>query len=475
MTARMYVAGQWREAVSGRVAEVVNPATEKPIGTVPVGAVADAETAVAAARTAFDSGCWSGLPASERADALRTLHRVLRERFAHQVELAIAESGSPRKLAAGFVTSGLAHLEYAATVATLELDRALPPRSGITASLIRRMPVGVVAALTPFNAPLLLTLPKVAAALAMGNSVVVKPSPHTPLEILALAEAAQQAGLPPGVLNVVTGGAEVGTALTGDPRVDLVTFTGSDAVGAAVMAQAAPNITRVVLELGGKSAMIVRADADLALAARTGAANTTTLAGQGCALLTRHLVHRSILGDYLDALREQLAATVIGNPADEGTTMGPLISATQRERVYATVREALGHGARAVVDGGPVAVDGAGFFHEPVVLTDVGNDDPVARQEIFGPVAVVIPFDTDEEAVALANDNPYGLAGAVLSADREAAVALARRLRAGRVSVNDAATPDVRLPFGGFGRSGIGREFGLEGILEFTEIQTLQW
>lgn len=471
----MYVAGQWREAVGGQVAEVVNPATEKVIGTVCVGAVVDAEAAVLAARDAFDSGGWSRMPAVDRADALRTLHKVLRERFAHHVELAVAESGSPRGLAAGFVTSGLAHLEYAAKVATYELDRALPPRTGTTSSLIRRVPVGVVAALTPFNAPLLLTLPKVAAALAMGNSVVVKPSPHTPLEVLALAEAAQATGLPPGVLNVVTGGAEVGAALVSDPRVDLVTFTGSDHVGAAVMAQAAPNLTRLVLELGGKSAMIVRADADLELAARMGATNTTTLAGQGCALLTRHLVHRSIFGDYLDLLRQRLVATVIGNPADEGTTMGPLISAAQRERVHTMVQAAVDRGAQMAVEGGPVSVDGAGFFYQPVVLTNVGNDDLVARQEIFGPVAVVIPFDTDQEAVTLANDSPYGLAGAVLSADRDAAVRLARHLRAGRVSVNDAAASDVRLPFGGFRRSGIGREFGLEGILEFTEVQTLQW
>lgn len=460
-----------------RTAEVINPATEAVIGTAPVGTVADADAAVAAARAAFDDGRWSGLPPAERADALRRLHAVLSRDLDRHVDLCVAESGTPRPHATAFIASGLAHLEYAAGVAAGNHDRALspPPSSRTTASVIRRVPAGVVVALTPFNAPLLLTLPKVAGALAMGNTVVVKPSPYTPLEILALARAADEAGLPPGVLGVVTGGADVGAALCGDPRVDLVTFTGSDAVGAAVMARAARNITRVVLELGGKSAMVVRADADLDLAVRLGAMNTTTLAGQGCALLTRHLVHRSLLADYLQGLRGRMAAVTLGDPAAAGTTMGPLISAAQADRVAAMVDAARARGARPVVDGGRTTVDGRGFFHAPVVLTDVGNDDPIVREEVFGPVAVVLPFDTDDEAVALANASPYGLAGAVLSADRRAALGIADRLRAGRVTVNDAAAADVRLPFGGFGRSGIGREFGLEGILEYTEIQTVQW
>ena len=478
----LYVDGRWRAATGGGTADVVNPATETVIGTAATGTVADAADAVSAAHRAFHDGRWSGLTPADRAAALRRLHRTLTDRIDHHVALSVAESGAPRRQAGAFVASGLAHLEYAIEVATGEHDRMLPPpprAAGspprVTASLVRWVPVGVVAALTPYNAPLLLTLPKVAAALAMGNTVVVKPSPYTPLEILAQAEAADEAGIPPGVLNVVTGSADVGAALTGDNRVGLVTFTGSDRVGAQVMAQAARNITRVVLELGGKSALVVRADADLGLASRIGAANTTTLAGQGCALLTRHLVHRHVLADYVAALADHLGTAVLGNPAHEDTTLGPLISATHRERVSTMVREAMNRGAKAAVHGGPTTVDGKGFFHEPVVLTGVGNSDPIAREEIFGPVAVVIPFDTDDEAVALANDSPYGLAGTVLSADRVAAVAIAERLRAGRVSVNDGATADVRLPFGGFGRSGIGREFGLEGMLEYTEIQTLQW
>ncbi|QOC92141.1 aldehyde dehydrogenase family protein [Micromonospora craniellae] len=478
----LYVDGRWRAASDGGTAGVVNPATEAVIVAAPVGTVADAADAVAAAHRAFHDGRWSGLVPADRAAALRRLRQRLGDRIGHHVALSVAESGAPHGQSTAFVTAALAHLEYAIDVATGEHDRMLPPPPRpaggpprVTASLVRRVPVGVVAALTPYNAPLMLTLPKVAAALTMGNTVVVKPSPYTPLEILALAEAADEAGIPPGVLNVVTGGAEVGAALTGDPRVDLVTFTGSDAVGARVMAQAARNVTRVVLELGGKSALVVRADADLAMASRIGAVNTTTLAGQGCALLTRHLVHRDMFAGYVAALAERLSTAVLGDPAHEQTTLGPLISAAHRDRVSAAVQAAKARGARAVVDGGPVGVGGRGFFHEPVVLTGVGNDDPVARQEIFGPVAVVLPFDTDEEAVTLANDSPYGLAGAVVSADRMAAVAVAERLRAGRVSVNDGATADVRLPFGGFGRSGIGREFGLEGVLEYTEVQTLQW
>ncbi|MET7422575.1 aldehyde dehydrogenase family protein [Dactylosporangium sp. NPDC005555] len=478
----LYVDGQWRAAFGGATADVVNPATEAVIGSAADGAAADATGAVRAAHRAFHDGRWSGLTPAGRAAALRRLHRTLSDRVEDHVALSIAESGAPRGQSAAFVASGLAHLEYAIGAATADHDRMLPapPRAAgapprVGSSLVRRVPAGVVVAVTPFNAPLLLTLPKVAAALAMGNTVVVKPSPYTPLEILALAEAADEAGIPPGVLNVVTGGADVGAALVGDPRVGLVTFTGSDTVGAKVMAQAAGNVTRVVLELGGKSALVVRADADLALAGRIGAANTTTLAGQGCALLTRHLVHRDVFADYVAVLTERLAAAVPGDPADARTTLGPLISAAHRDRVAALVRDARRRGAKAAVDGGPATVDGKGFFHEPVVLTGIGNDDPVARHEIFGPVAVVIPFGSDDEAVALANDSPYGLAGAVVSADRVAAVAVAERLRAGRVSVNDGAVADVRLPFGGFGRSGIGREFGPEGVLEYTEVQTLQW
>jgi aldehyde dehydrogenase (NAD+) len=474
MRTQLHLDGAWRAASDGGTADVVNPATEEVVGTAAVGTVDDAAAAMTAARAAFTDGRWSGLPRADRAAALHRLHAVLTRNLDHHVDLAVAEAGNPRGHAAAFIASGLAHLAYAASVAAVDHDLSLTPGSRrLTSSLIRRVPVGVVAALTPFNAPLLMTLPKVAAALAMGNTVVVKPSPHTPLEILALAEAVEEAGFPAGVFNVVTGGADVGEALV--DRADLVTFTGSDAVGATVMARAARGITRVVLELGGKSALVVRADADLDLAARLGVVNTTTLAGQGCALLTRHLVHRSVLADHVDALRARLATTVLGDPAKPGTTMGPLISAAQRDRVHAMVRAALGCGATAAVAGGPTTVDGRGFFHEPVVLTGLGNDDPIARQEVFGPVAVVIPFDSDDEAVALANDSPYGLAGAVLSADRGAAVAIAERLRAGRVTVNDAAAPDVRLPFGGFARSGIGREFGLDGILEFTEVQTLQW
>jgi aldehyde dehydrogenase (NAD+) len=481
MTSALFIDGEWCTAADGRAQEVLSPATLEPVGVAAVGGVADAQRAVQAARAAFDDGRWSELAPAARAEALTRFADSIRRGTERHVALMVAEAGAPLASARGSVQSALRHLEFAIDVLNKGVDRALAPpwrpagrRAHSGSSMVRRIPVGVVSTLTPFNAPLLQTVPKVGAALAMGNTVVVKPSPYTPLEVLVLGEAALEAGLPAGVLNIVTGGADVGQALGSDPAVDMVSFTGSDSVGAQVFAQAAPGLKRLVLELGGKSAMIVRPDADLDLAGGLGAANMTTLSGQGCALLTRHIVHRSLLADYLKTLQRQLDDVVVGNPAHPDTTMGPLINAHQRERVTRLVDEARARGAHIECGGRPTAVDGAGWFFEPTLVTGIDNSDPLAQFEVFGPVAVVLPFDEDEEAVAIANDSRYGLNGAVLSADVGQALAMAQRIRAGRVTVNETAF-DIRLPFGGIRRSGVGREFGVEGVLEYTETQALQW
>jgi len=293
---------------------------------------------------------------------------------------------------------------------------------------------------------------------------------------LALAEAAEAAELPPGVLNVVTGGPDVGRLLTTDPAVDMVTFTGSDLVGAAIMGQASPTLKRVLLELGGKSAMIVRADADLELAAATGAGHLTFQAGQGCALCTRHLVHASVADRYMELLAARLAAVRVGDPADPSVGMGPLIRPESVERVDGYVSAARQKGADVVTGGRRPPGPSGGWFYEPTVLAGVDNAWPVAQEEIFGPVGVVIPFEDDDQAVRMANDSPFGLSGAVFSRDAGAAYELACRLRTGEVNLNGGAgVMSAEAPFGGFKRSGLGRELGEQGLLEYCQTQTIKF
>jgi acyl-CoA reductase-like NAD-dependent aldehyde dehydrogenase len=324
---------------------------------------------------------------------------------------------------------------------------------------VLREPVGVVAAITPFNFPLSLNLVKLGPALAVGNTAILKPAPLTPLEGLVLGAAAAEADLPPGVLNVVTGERQVGEALVADGRVDMVSFTGSDATGRAVMALAAGTLKRLVLELGGKSALIVRADADVAAAAENGFRSFTTHAGQGCSLLTRHVVHRAVVDEFADHLRERAMATVVGDPLDPATTMGPLISAPQRARVADLVEVGATEGGTVAVGGR--ALQRPGYYYEPTVITGVAEDMRVAQEEIFGPVAVVIPFDTDEEAVQIANNSRFGLSGAIYSRDVGTAYEMALRLRTGQVRINGGGTaPDLDAPIMGRKSSGMGAEPG---------------
>jgi aldehyde dehydrogenase (NAD+) len=480
---RLYIDGTWRETEDGE--DVPNPATEEVVGRAPVGSVTDAADALSAARRAFDTGPWPRLSPRERGTRLRAFHQALARRTADLVSLVIAEAGSTVAAALSHqVTLPLLHLEWWADAAARDRTRSLAPRvtrrsdgtSWLGGYVVRQEPVGVVAAITPFNFPLFLNLWKVGPALAMGNTVVLKPSPLTPFSALVLAEAADEAELPPGTLNVVTGGPEVGRVLTTDPAVDMVTFTGSDLVGAAIMGQASPGLKRVLLELGGKSALIVRADADLDLAAATGAQHLTFQAGQGCALCTRHLVHASVLDRYLELLVERIAGVRVGDPGDPAVAMGPLIRPAAVARVEGHVARAVEAGGRVVTGGGRPETHERGWFYKPTVLAGVGNGWPVAREEIFGPVGVVIPVADDDEAVSLANDSPYGLSGAVISRDLGAAYELACRLRTGEVNLNGGAglmSPDA--PFGGVKRSGLGRELGEEGLAEYCQVKTIKF
>jgi aldehyde dehydrogenase (NAD+) len=481
----LYIDGAWCEPTGDEHDEVVNPATEALIARVPRGGAAEADLAIGAARDAFDDGPWGRLDGRGRAAHLRRLHDVLSARADAIAALVVAEVGSTIAVTRSHqVGLPIEQLAYWAEIAERPELVAHAPRvtrrsdggSWLGSWVTRREPVGVVAAITAYNFPFLLNIMKVGPALAAGNTVVVKPSPFTPLSALAIAQAAADADLPPGVLNVVTGGHEVGELLTTDPRVDLVSFTGSDTVGAAIMGLAAASLKRLVLELGGKSALIVRADADRELATQQGVQSFTFHAGQGCALTTRHLVHRSLVDDYVDEVATTVGRMRIGDPSDPATHVGPLIRPAAVERTERYVAGALDAGAVLAAGGRRPVEPTKGYFYEPTLLAGVDNAWPVAREEIFGPVAVVIPFDDDDHAVALANDSHYGLDGHVISADAGAAFALATRLRTGGVSINGGAGwTNPAVPFGGYKRSGIGRENGEVGVDEYTELKTIKY
>ncbi|WP_181780450.1 aldehyde dehydrogenase family protein [Pseudonocardia pini] len=472
----LFVDGAWVPS-TGPSADVVNPATGRAIGSVPEGTLADLDGAVAAARRAFDEGPWPRMTQAERG---RLLHGFIEVLDAHRAQLGAvitAESGAlPWLVDSTHFGLGFGRFSHAVDLAAGGLDSVTPLQVGAGSVLggtaLVHEPLGVCGLITPFNFPLFLNLSKLGPALALGNTVVLKPSPLTPLEGLVLGAAAAEAGLPPGVLNVVTGAAEVGDRLVADPRVDMISFTGSDRTGSAVMRTAADSLKPVVLELGGKSALVVREDAEVARAADIAFGSFTLHAGQGCVLLTRHVVHRSLVDDFLDALATRAEAAVIGDPAAPGTTMGPLVSEAQRQRVASYVEIGAGEGGEVVCGGKPV--EGDGFFYRPTVIHGVTPKARVAQEEIFGPVAVVLPFDTDDEAVAIANDSRFGLSGAVVSADTGRAWEIARRLRTGSVRINGGGTaPDLAAPVTGWGASGVGTEHGLAGLLEFAQPKSI--
>ncbi len=475
----LFIDGTWTPGHGGELA-VINPANGENIGRVPEASVEDIDAAVTAARHAFDEGPWPTMAPAERSRILLAFLDALTKRKESLLDLNMAEAGSTRMLA-DFLQVGipLEHFRwFAERAATFPFEEPLPPviGMGIGQGIISKEPVGVVAAITPFNFPLFLNLWKIGPALAMGNTMVLKPSPHTPLEAFVLGEIAEEAGLPPGVLNVVTGGIDAGRALTTSPGVDLVSFTGSDVVGSEVMGQAALGLKKTLLELGGKSANIIFAGSDLDRVVPQTIMGFTTHAGQGCALTTRILVQRSIHDQLVERLCTFLGFLSVGDPTDPMVMMGPLISEAQRARVERYV--ALGRDEGATVAFGGGRPDGLenGFFVQPTLFTDVDNSMRIAREEIFGPVGCIIAFDTLDEAVQIANDSPYGLAGAVWHPDPVAAYGVAKRLRTGTVTVNGGGGGFGPYgPFGGFKRSGIGRELSDYGLHEYVELKTIQW
>ena len=479
---RLLIDGALVASVTGEEFDNVAPATGLVLGTTAAAGVPDMDRAIGAARRAFDETDWS-TNGTLRQRCLRQLQTALdAERDALREEL-IAEVGCPdMTIASAQLDWPLAEsLRYPAElIDDFEWERTLDGGGLFGARNVRTVvkePVGVVAAITPSNFPVEVVLNKLGPALAAGNTVVLKPDPHTPWNATRLGRIiAEHTDVPPGVVNVVaTPSNDVAELLATDPRVDMISFTGSTAVGKHLARQGAETMKRTFLELGGKSALIVTEDADLAKVIPS-AVGVCVHAGQACALTTRMLVHRSLYDDAVSGVTAAFGMVPVGDPALPGTLVGPVISARQQERVLGAIAESARDGADVVAGGGPCELPGPlanGFFVQPTVIVGVGNDAAIARQEVFGPVLVVIPFDDDDEAVRLANDSPFGLAGAVLSGSLDRGMGIARRIRTGSIGVNGGMYYGADAPFGGYKNSGVGRQCGLEGFQQYLETKTI--
>jgi aldehyde dehydrogenase (NAD+) len=465
-----YIDGQWTDPDCGRY-DVINPATETVIGTAPDASVAQVGLAVAAARSAFDTGPWPVAEPAERARCLQQLSDALLARGEEMYALAQAEWGCSANERLIHVDGPVFMVGHAAELALEPAEAPLDAWGAAGTTVLRYEPLGVVAAMTPWNFPHTLNVMKLGAALAAGNTLVLKPSPLTPLAGLALARIIHEdTDIPPGVVNVVTPtSVEASRSLTLDPKVDMVSFTGSSAVGRDVMAGAATTMKRVLLECGGKSATILLPDVDVGddLIERLLFEGCTMHAGQACILNSRLLLPDAIHDEVVDRLAALAREVVIGDPVDPAVTMGPLISREHLDRVEGFVKRAEAEGATVVAGGARPKDLNSGFYFEPTILTDVSADSYIAQEEVFGPVLTVLRYRDDDDAVAIANNSAYGLGGAVWGSDVDRAVGIARRIRTGQVSINGTIPGDA--PFGGFKQSGIGREGGVMGLRAYME------
>lgn len=476
----LLVDGQLRPATGGGTFATANPATEQELGVAADGTPADMDDAIAAARRAFDTTTWA-TDTALRARCLRQLRDALAEAGPKLRALTTAEVGAPAFLTAGpQFDLPVEDLGYYADLAESydgwEVDLGERVSVGVpTHRRLWREAAGVVGAITPWNFPHQINFAKVGPALAAGCTVVLKPAPDTPWCASAVARiAAERTDLPPGVLNVVTSSDHaLGAQLAGDPRVDVVSFTGSTATGRAVMRTAAEHLTKVFLELGGKSAFVILDDADVASAASLAAFMASTHAGQGCAITTRLLVPRALHDQVVEAAAATMTALAAGDPTDPGTVCGPVISARQRERIEDYLAGALDQGGAFAAGGGRSARFDRGYFIDPTLVVGLDNSATIAREEVFGPVLTVIAHDGDDDAVRIANDSPYGLSGAVFSADEERALGVARRIRTGTLGINGGVWYAADVPFGGYKQSGIGREMGVMGFEEYLETKAV--
>ncbi|MHA7649619.1 aldehyde dehydrogenase [Mycobacterium sp. ML4] len=467
----LFIGGRWRKPAGPERLKVISPHTEEPIAEVPAGGPDDVDAAVRAARDAFDRGPWPRLPPQERIRKVEELAAAYGCHIDEMADLITAQMGSPRSFSRLGQAAGAASMIHLALAAARDFPWVERRQGVLGQAHLRRAPIGVVAAIVPWNVPQCLIMPKLIPALIAGCSVIIKPAPETPLDALWLAEMIEQLELPDGVVSVVTGGPDVGEALVRHPGVDKVAFTGSSATGRRIAALCGEQLKRVSLELGGKSAAIVLDDADIGKTVAGLQTAGLMNNGQACVAQTRILVSRHRHDELVDALADMMSGLRVGDPADDKTDIGPLVAQRQQQRVQEFIRSGRQQGARLVV-GGEDPPERRGWYVRPTLFTDAGNDMRIAREEIFGPVLTVLTYTDEDDAIRIANDSDYGLAGSVWTADTAHGLDIAARVRTGTYGINMYML-DISMPFGGFKHSGIGREFGPEGLGEYVELQSV--
>jgi betaine-aldehyde dehydrogenase len=471
---KLYIGGEWIAPAGSDVIEVISPHTEEVIATVPDGTPADIDKAVTAARTTFDQGDWSRMPVADRLAIVENFSNLYAAKMMEMAAVITEEMGSP----ISFSQLAQSPAPWMMLNTFLQVGRDLEweeERMGVLGSpvIVRREPVGVVAAVVPWNVPQFVTMSKLAPALVAGCTMVLKPAPETPLDAIMMAEILHEAGVPAGVVNIVPAGRETGEHLVRHPGVDKVAFTGSSAAGRRIASICGEQLKRYSLELGGKSAAIVLDDADLGQTMAGLKFASLMNSGQACVAQTRILASRSRYDEVVDALAETVKGMAVGDPSDPTTEIGPLVAERQQERVEKYIALGQEEGARVVLGGNgrPEGLE-KGWYVQPTVFADVSNDMRIAQEEIFGPVLAVIPYDDVEDAVRIANDSDYGLAGSVWTADLEQGMDIARRVRTGTYGINQ-YTMDFVAPFGGYKSSGVGREFGKEGLEHYLELKSI--